>query len=639
MSNSRNQNYGQEITFNNWQINYQNFIRLILLSLACGLAIALIWFGLFALKNSFEALNLYWYSWVYCHIPFGCSENAIYNLRVLQPTIDQLNGLFASCWTVFCLGTVTSAIAFQNYFAKKGKALIEEKFIRGSKLLKPEILKAEVNKVHPETDFDIFLGREQIRIPEHLTYRHFALSGASGTGKTQAINSLLRQLEAEPNQKVLILDLNGQYYSRFGRDGDFVLSLYDKRSEPWNFWAENAPPEFFAEALIEQGKNDKFFAPAGRALLSDLLRMNDSIEGLFNDLCSLPEFLLAKLMKAGGISPSLLGAPEQAAGVMSTAGLKLNFLRHLNYWADKNKEPFSLTNWATSTEVEGWTFLIVRDEDLAAAKPLMRVWFDLATLGILQRDENQAYPHIWLIADELSGLGELPTLGKLLSQGRKYQASAVCGYQTSGQIENTFGRDGAKEIFQGLQNKVIYRCNDADTARHGSRELGDQEVEELNRGIQFGSNPISDRNNLNRGIKLSPVVMPAELQNLPDLHAYIKLCHFDPTQIHFDYQPHEPINPATDCEIPPNSPKPNKPKDNNKPPADPPRDLSSTENQTNQTKKTKKPKQTKKNNQSDDLSTENKSNRTKRTKKPKQTKPPENPYDSDPINPDDFLNF
>nr|MDJ0717498.1 type IV secretion system DNA-binding domain-containing protein [Prochloraceae cyanobacterium] len=242
------------------------------------------------------------------------------------------------------------------------------------------------------------------------------------------------------------------------------------------------------------------------------------------------------------------------AGVMATASLKLNFLRHLNHWSE-NKEFFSLTEWANSPGND-WVFLIVRDQDLAASKALLRTWFDLATLGVLQREEDKENSHLWLIADELPGLGQLPTLGKLLSQGRKYKATVVAGYQTPEQLKNIYGSEGANEIFQGLQNKLIYRSPDPDTAKHNSLELGEQEVEEINSSIQFGNHPASDRNSVSKTIKVRPVVMPSELQNLPDLQAYLKICQFDPTLIHFDYQRYPTINEPTCCEIPSGSGRP-----------------------------------------------------------------------------------
>jgi hypothetical protein len=540
-------NFGQEITLNDWQIGWQNFLKLLLLSIAIGLVIAIIWWSLFAPPDAFRAVNLYWYSWLYCRIPAGCSPTAIYNLQVLQPTINRLGGVWQGCTYVFAIATFVSAFVLRQLFVKRGDNLSETKFLRGARLLSPETLKREIAQDFSESIFDLKLGTSAVLIPEDLTYRHLCFVGASGTGKTQAINSVLQQLFEIPRQKGIVLDLNGQYYSRFGRPQDKILSLYDKRTQPWSFWTEYAQPEFFAEALIEESKDDKFWAAAGRALLTDLLSRNQHLRDLWNDLISPPEVLVPKL--AGGLSPALLGSDKQAAGVISTASLKLAFLEILNYWCKPEQAHFSITDWAVNQD-ETWVFLIVRDQDLSASKPLLRTWVDLATLGVLQRDENNDYPHLWVIADELPGLGKLPSLGKLLSQGRKYKGTVIAGYQTTGQIEDLWGKDGAKEIFQGFQAKLIYRCSDSDTAKRSSAELGEQEIEEITMSTQFGTATSSDRNTLNRPVKTRPVVMPAELQNLGDLRAYTKIVKFDPCLIKFAYQKYSAINQATDCEIP-----------------------------------------------------------------------------------------
>lgn len=542
-----NGNYGQEITTNEWQLNAQNFAKLLLLGFLIGLSLGFIWFFLRSPQGYFGAVNLYFYSWLYCKIPFGCSENAIYNLRSLQPTIESLKVTFATCQTITALGTIGSVFALNNYFRQRGEELEKDKVIRGSKLLTPGELKEEIEEKYPPSPFDLIVGREGIKIPQDLAFRHISMAGASGTGKTQAINSLLRQLQKQEKQKVLIIDANGQYYSRFGKPGDKILSLYDQRAEAWDFWSEDASPEFFAEALIEKGKDGKFFSSAGRALLTDLIGLNDVIQELWSDLISSPKEIFPKLK--GGISPGLLGAPEQAAGVIATASLELNFLRHLNHW-NQNGEKFSITDWATNQEDCSWVYLIFRDRDLSAIKPLLRLWFDLATLGVLQRDENLDYPHLWLIADELAGLGKLPSLGKLLSQGRKYKSTVITGYQAAAQIRDIYGKDGAGEIFQGFQNKLIFRCADSETAKQSSSDLGDQDVIEIAKNLQFGRLVESDRNSLNQNLKTKPAVSSAEIQNLPDLSCYLKICHHHPAIANFDYHRYEAINQATNCEVP-----------------------------------------------------------------------------------------
>lgn len=294
----------------------------------------------------------------------------------------------------------------------------------------PETLKAEIDQQHPETNFDLRLGREQLRIPANLTYRNVGISGASATGKTRVVNSLLQQIRAMKNQKCLIFDINGWYYTRFGQPGDKVLSVNSNQSELWNFWNENVPLEHLAETLADVNQDNIFFSASGRGLST-----------------------------------------------------------------------FSLMRWATSPSNE-WVFLNVRLQDLAESSSLLRLWFELAILGVLQRDVDSDEPHLWLIADELPGLGKVTFLEKLLAQTRKYKASVIATYQGSTQLQNIYGTR-TKAIIHRLENKIRFRTPpEPRTAREVSLELG------------------------------LPLV--SEIESLPDLQAYLKICSFAPTRIHTD---------------------------------------------------------------------------------------------------------
>lgn len=549
--------YGQEDLSNLWQMGFQSTIRLILLSLSIGGVATLLWWSWHAPKNSFYYLFHYSYSWLYCKIPFGCSQVAMYNQQVLQPIIDQMGEVLRSCGTVFSVTSFLCTVGLRYYFIKYSQKLEKERYLRGSRLLKTDELNVEIDSArtpqgklkYESTSQDLYLGREKVRLPHALTFRHLVAVGVSGTGKTQLINSLLKQLEGMRRQKCLVLDLNGQYYSRFGQDGDKILSLYDTRSQAWSFYGENVPPEFFAQALVEINNSNPFFGNAGRALMTDIISRNSIVSQVWQDLTSDKAELLEKLK--GGISPSLLGAPEQAAGVISSASVEMNFLRHLNH-SNSSQEFFSLTDWVLSPS-EDWVFLIVKDIDLAATKPLLRLWVDLVVGGVLQREENNEYPHLWVVCDELPGLGVLPSLGKLLSQGRKYKSSLIAGYQVREQIEHLYGKEGGKEILAGLQNKIIFRTPDPDSAKKESLTLGEQEVIEVTSSGQLGEAGESDRNSLQRNVKTRLVVMPSEVQNLADMKAYIKICEFDPCQISLDPQSLPQINEPSVRYLPPSS--------------------------------------------------------------------------------------
>lgn len=543
--------YGQEDALNQWQRGFQNLVRLLLLSMFLGAVTTVIWWHLRAPPNTFYYLFQYWYSWLYCRIPFACSQVAIYNQQVLQPFIDGLWELLRSCGVVFSVTSFVSLVGLRYLVVRHAHNLEKERFIRGSRLLKPKELNLEIdtartplgNIKYPPTDSDLYLGRERVRLPYSLSFRHLGIVGVPGTGKTQLFISIFNQLKPRTGHKGFILDLNGQYYARFGQRGDKILSLQDVRSKAWSFYGERGvPAEFIAQALVEVNNNDNFFTSAARSLLTDLITRNENIEGVRQDLISSPFKLLEKLQ--GGISPSLLGAPEQAAGVIATAAVELGFLKQLsqnNQNHERNSHDqngqnfFSLTNWVLSESAE-WVFLIVKDVDFAATRTLLRLWVMLVVGAVLQRDEHKYYPHLWLFCDEFPGFGALPDIDKFISQGRKYKATMVAGYQVRGQIQHLYGIEGAKEIIAGLQNKVIFRTPDPSDAKEESLTLGEQEVEEVTSNTQLGQIGEKDSNSLQRGIVTRPVVLPSQLQNLADMRAYAKLCEFDPCLISFDYQ-------------------------------------------------------------------------------------------------------
>ena len=247
--------------------------------------------------------------------------------------------------------------------------------------------------------------------------------------KVQIVNNLLKHLQQKRQQKCLILDVDGQY-CKIAKEDDVILRLDQHIRHPkyWNFWSNGVPAEFFAETLIGDSGMGNFFDHAGRALLTDLLKINSDIDGLWEDLTSHPKKLSERLKNVSDSSLLLGGSEIQAAGVQATLLSKLAFLQDLDYSYSDNSKVFGISEWCRDSR-ENWVFLVVKDFDLESNKQLLRLWIELAALEIMQRELNKDYPHFWLIADELAGLGKLPTLGKLLSQGRKYKATALVGSQ------------------------------------------------------------------------------------------------------------------------------------------------------------------------------------------------------------------
>ena len=79
---------------------------------------------------------------------------------------------------------------------------------------------------------------------------HLLLAGSTNTGKSTAVNELLRFALAR-GDRAIVIDPNGHALARFGRKGDVILNPFDKRAPGWSIFNELRKPydvERFAKA-------------------------------------------------------------------------------------------------------------------------------------------------------------------------------------------------------------------------------------------------------------------------------------------------------------------------------------------------------------------------------------------------------
>lgn len=108
--------YGEVDFFSLGQMGVRSLMRLMMLSLTLGGISAIIWWRLNAPEYAFYYLFQYYYSALYCRIPFICSQVAQNNVLILQPFIDKLGELVRSCGVVFASSSVVCAIGLRFFF-------------------------------------------------------------------------------------------------------------------------------------------------------------------------------------------------------------------------------------------------------------------------------------------------------------------------------------------------------------------------------------------------------------------------------------------------------------------------------------------------------------------------------------------
>lgn len=553
----KSSNYGLQITSNFMNKFFKEFLTYLLIAIIGGFLLTFLMIHL-----NFEG-GISWYlDLVWKKITFYLNSQ----IDFLNPTIEDKNKylIISEYWEQnknktdlfilnFFIGFTLSLIGAIYITKKIGFEFKQGKTERNDELkyVYPDELKSEIkadvrNKGNDIefTDHDLKISTSKIQIPDKIASLHFGMCGASATGKTNAMDEQLVQ-ERKFGNKVLIIDPRGEFFAKHGKKGDHIMSLYDKRAEKWSFWCENLPPKFLANALIEikeSSNSNKFFDKTGREVMAAALRIAKTQEELWQIVNYSEEDLYNLLLDNKELSKQYLGkkASGQSAGVIASAFMNVNFIKYLNhhvYEREKEEniklEEFSLTNWVNNNDDDSWIFIIDDSINLEDAKPLHRLWFDIVTSASFNRDINKEnLKRISLYCDEISTVGNLPTLPLVFDKGRRFKTKMVIGFQSYHQLEIIYGREMAQSIFQGLQNIIVFASNSRKEAEIFSERMGRSEIIELDSSTSVGGHA---HTNLSQRIRQVDSVTPSQIQALKDNHAFLKLARFNPTKVIFKY--------------------------------------------------------------------------------------------------------
>ncbi len=118
-------------------------------------------------------------------------------------------------------------------------------------------------------------------IPQKLLASHILLMGDTGSGKSNAIRQILRQVE-ERGETAIVYDPAGEFVQEFYKPerGDLILNPLDARCPFWNLQGEldgrGVEDAIAAAMLPEKQFENGFFTDAPRRVLSSLLRKGGS---------------------------------------------------------------------------------------------------------------------------------------------------------------------------------------------------------------------------------------------------------------------------------------------------------------------------------------------------------------------------
>ena len=443
---------------------------------------------------------------------------------------------FAALWGVVTVSSVLVSVAMVwivVYMRKRGAQEAQDTYLRGQKMVSEKEL-ASLAAADRSGSSGYSIG--SVPIPKRLMMRNFLLLGSMGTGKSQAI---LHLMDTARKQRIpsVIYDPTGEFTEFFFNPAtDRILNPFDQRCAPWSLFAEIRHRQDFralGDYLLPHHPNnsgDQVWDDAARLLAADLLEIIHERDGENANMCSLHDALHLPLAELSGL---LQRHHKSSAGFINESNprgsesVRLTLAASpavalLRLWTSPRRDAWSLRGHVSSAE-PGWVFITSSASRATVIKPWSAVWLETALLGAMELRPTQDLRLLFFL-DELASLPRLRALEVASTQGRKYGVSLVAGIQNIAQAEETYGKEGARTLIAGLQNKLVLRTEEEESARRLAELLGKEEIDETKEGANVGmAENVSHGQNLDRSIRERHLLMPSELLALPDLTGALKL--------------------------------------------------------------------------------------------------------------------
>lgn len=371
------------------------------------------------------------------------------------------------------------------------------------------------------------------KYPNRIEPLHLLIAGATGTGKSVVISEMLDSIQAR-GDRVFLADAGGNflklYYSP--ERGDVVLNPLDARSVSWSPLAEMQglwDADMIGKSIVPDGDgSSKEWNGYAQVITSAILK--HCWNGGLNNA---EIFRLAVVATLDELREIFAGTPAQAlvaegnermfGSVRGIVGTYLTPFQYLDPAAGKNA--WSLKKYVGNESTKGWLFFNFRDDQLSTVAPIIATMADVVSKSILSLEADPSR-RFWLVLDEFASLGKVSSILDFLTKARKAGGRAIIGIQTVAQLRSAYGRDDSQTLLSCLSSQLALRCPDPETADLMSRMLGEEQIVrvvesggESKKFLEAGSTS----ENWQQQVATERVVMPAELQNLPDLRGILNL--------------------------------------------------------------------------------------------------------------------
>jgi len=422
-----------------------------------------------------------------------------------------------------------------------GRLITKDKMTRGARMVTKRELIREVRAYNKEAAKEMGMKDyqpyhiEQVEYPLRSETQHTLLAGSTGSGKTQLLLRLMKQVHKR-NDRAIIYDKMRSFVPMFyNPETDHIMNPFDLRCPAWDIFSDARDMvewQMIAVAIVTCDSEDDYWSKGARSIFANTanrLQQQCREQGTRPTLTDLLYLLtqssvvdlhafLEGTEAARHINPA---ADKQSASMLSTLSQSLTCLGFLKDSTAENPG-FSIRKYMADDTLKGKVFLTSRDDQHSTIQPLLTMWMSLFTTSLMsqERSNNRL---CWFFIDELPSLNRLPALEDGLAQARQYGGAFVLGIQVESQLQATYGDKGAQTIMGLTLNKAIFNPGDPATAKVMADALGKTEIIRRNEGISLGANRIRDGVSMNSQITQEHIVLPEELMNLQNLNFFLKM--------------------------------------------------------------------------------------------------------------------
>ena len=426
-----------------------------------------------------------------------------------------------------------ATILLITYFKTVSGVKLKDHHLRGSELIPYKTAFKRATKLVKEAPA-ICWGC--LNIPAAEGTNHFAIIGATGSGKTMSLRMLMQSVLhriGTGDTRALIYDAKTDMLPILANicpDTRVVIfNPFDARSSAWDMAKDVTTPascQQLAAALIsEEGRagGQPYFRNTARHFVMGILTVfNKRARGqwTFRDLMvakSRPDYVKAILGSEPETKHQLehFSRDDTVKDVFSTLQTCLAKYEFVAAAWDHAEERVSLVDWLESE------FIILLGNNTVAAeatKEINRVIFQRMSELLLGGEETETRQS-WIFLDEVRQAGKLDSLNDLLLAGRSKGACCVLGFQDIEGMREVYGSKVANELVGQCSNKTILRVNSPETADWASKLFGEKEVFENRRSSnQSHDSFFRGSTSESTGRVRRQLVTPGELMGLPKTH-------------------------------------------------------------------------------------------------------------------------